>query len=123
MPLTSDEQKAALGQVYRKPQQGDLLTGEYAVKPPKTGRGSHVRLHREVSEPPKAVGMAFFPGTGPDGKYCRDCEHCGDQLVKRAGRMVEFREACAKAREMTGTVETGGIGTNRACKYFEPREA
>lgn len=120
---TTEEQTAALGNVRRKPMQGDLLTGEFAVKAPKNGRGSHVRLHRNFTEPVIAPGMAHFPGTGPEGKHCRDCEHFGDLPVKGRKWTGIEKDACAKARDITGAVQRGGIGTNRACRYFVEREA
>lgn len=120
---TTEEQTAALGQIYRKPQQGDLLTGEYSIKRPRAGNGRHIQLHRAVSEPAKAPGMAYFPGTGPAGKYCKDCAHFGSFNARRGKRTVTVKDACEKAHEITGSVERGGIGANRSCKYFEPKPA
>lgn len=119
---TTEEQTAALGNVQRKPMQGDLLTGEFSTKKLKAGRGSHVALHRSPDQPVKAPGMAYFPGTGPEGKYCRDCEHCGDLSAKRGKWSVTIADACAKAKEITGRVDHGGISTNRACKYFVAKD-
>lgn len=116
-PLSSEEQKAALGGVYRKPVQIDLLSGEATVKKPKAGNGAHIVLKQTGKEPSVAVGMAHFPGTGPKKKYCRDCEHCRD-LWTRGKRSRLVTEACAKFEDIMGVVGRGGIGANRSCKYF-----
>lgn len=135
---TSEEQTAALGNVKRKAMQIDLLSGELVKGRPKAGNGRHIRLHREIGEPVANPGMAHFAGTGPAGKYCKDCEHCSDIDVFRGGRMRkpsdkpgedvilplrQERDACVKAAEMLDDmVQRGGIGANRACKYFKAKQ-
>lgn len=134
---TSEEQVAQLGRVRRKPTQIDMFTGELVVKPPKRGNGLHVQLHRSPDEPVRAIGMAHFPGTGPNRKYCQDCAHFGDIEVYRGGRMrkpssrpgedaitpLRYEHgACRKAASMLDdVVQKGGIGANRSCKYFEAK--
>jgi hypothetical protein len=136
-PLTGEEQLAALGNIGRKPHQGDLFKGEFDAGPTRRGNGRHVRLTREEGEPVKAIGMAHFPGTGPDRTYCRECKYCQDIDVWRGGRYRKppdssgkgnvmpvrtKRNACLKAAELLdGIVQRGGIGANRSCKYFEAR--
>ena len=129
---SSAEQKADLGKVRHKPRQGDLLTGEFSVKPPKRGKGDHVVLKDGAGRKP--IGMAYFPGTGPERTYCRECIHCQDLPVWRNGRYeseassredgprrVE-RESCKLAATLFDhVVQRGGIGNNRSCKYFEGR--
>jgi hypothetical protein len=133
-PMTSEEQKAALGNIKHKPRQGDLFTGEFNVNPPKRGNGHHIKLAVEVGEPTKVPGMAHFPGTGPERTYCRECKHCQEIDVYRGGRyrapsgkgdvmpVRTKRNACLKAAKLSdGIVQPGGIGANRSCKYFEVR--
>lgn len=137
-PMTSEEQKAELGKIKRKPSQGDLFTGEFAVKRPKKGRGSRVKLTGDEGEPAKATGMAHFPGTGPERTYRRECKHFQDIDVYRGGRYRKpldpsgkgdvmpvrtKRNACLKAAKLSdGIVQCGGIGANRSCKYFIPKD-
>ena len=124
-PLTSEEQQAQFGQVAlrRKPLQIDLLTGEASAKKPKAGHGHHIRYKDPGQQP--TIGMAFFAGTGPEGKYCKDCDHYGDLPVyrKKGGTLQRYEKgACAKAAQMSeGRVQRGGIAANRSCKYFEPK--
>ena len=136
-PMTSEEQRAALGSINRKSRQGDLFTGEFAATRPKKGNGRHIRLARGEGEPVKAIGMAHFPGTGPERTYCHQCTHCQDIDVYRGGRYRKppdpsgkgdphpirtQRNACLKAAELLdGIVQRGGIGANRSCRYFELR--
>jgi hypothetical protein len=138
-PMTSEEQKAALGNVRHKPRQGDLFTGQFDVRPRKKVNGRHITLTGEEGEPAKAIGMAHFPGTGPERTYCHQCTHCQDIDVYRGGRYREppdpsgkgnvmpvrtKRDACLKAAQLfDGIVQRGGIGSNRSCKYFEGKDA
>jgi hypothetical protein len=134
-PMTSEEQKAALGDIKRKSSQGDLFTGEFNIKSPKRGNGHHVRFAEAHGEPVKAIGMAHFPGTGPEGTYCYQCKNCQDIDVYRGGRYRKppdpcrsghrhrirtQRNACSKAAKLLDDiVQRGGIGANPSCKYFE----
>jgi hypothetical protein len=135
--MTSEEQMAALGNIRHKPRQGDLFTGQFDVTPPKKGNGHHIPLTGNEGEPAKAIGMAHFPGTGPERTYCRECKHCQDIDVYRGGRYRKppdpsgkgdphpirtQRSACLRtAKLLDGIVQRGGIGANRSCKYFEAR--
>jgi hypothetical protein len=134
-PMTTEEQRAALGNIKRKPSQGDLFTGEFAVRPPKKGNGRHIAPTGKEGEPAKAIGMAHFPGTGPERTYCHQCTHCQDIDVYRSGRYRKppdpsgkgdphpirtQRNACLKAAKLLdGIVQRGGTGANPSCKYFE----
>jgi hypothetical protein len=134
-PMTSEQQKAALGNVRHKPRQGDLFTGQIDVRPPKKGSGRHIPLTGEEGEPAEAIGMAHFPGTGPERTYCHQCTHCQDIDVYRDGRYRKppassrkgnvmpvrtKRNACLKAAKLLdGIVQRGGIGANPSCRYFE----
>ena len=134
-PMTSEEQKAALGNVKHKPRQGDLFTGEFNINSPKGGNGHHIRFAEDHGEPVKAIGMAHFPGTGPERTYCYQCRNCQDIDVYRGGRYHQppdpcrsrdrhpirtQRNACSKAAKLLdGIAQRGTIGTNPSCKYFE----
>lgn len=133
-PLSSDEQRAQLGRIRRKPMQRDMFTGNLVSKPPKAGRGDHIVLKRESTEPTVVPGMAHFPGTGPEGKRCQHCAHFGDiPAFGRQGRttreLAELKEdtqprriekdACRKCADLyDGFVQKGGIRFQPACKYF-----
>jgi hypothetical protein len=137
--LTGEEQLAALGNIGRKPHQGDLFKGEFDARPTRRGNGRHLRLTREEGEPVKAIGMAHFPGTGPEGTHCHECRHCQDIDVFPGGRYRKpkhpsgpdnvppirtKREACMKAAQLfDGIVQRGGIGFNRSCRHFEEKDA
>lgn len=136
-PLSSEQQKAALGNVRRKPLQKDMFTGNYVRAKPKAGHGDHIVLKADETEPVKVPGMAYFAGTGPAGKRCFECDHCRDlpmygrkrAMTKLAAGVNEDAQprrieenACRKAAELYGdVVQIGGIQFNQACKYFEPR--
>jgi hypothetical protein len=138
-PMTSEEQMAALGNIRHKPRQGDSFTGQFDVRPPRKGNGRHVPLTGKEGEPTKAIGMAHFPGTGPERTYCRECKYCQDIDVFPGGRYRKprhpsgadnvppirtKREACMKAAQLfDGIVQRGGIGFNRSCRHFEEKEA
>jgi hypothetical protein len=138
-PMTSEEQRAALGSINRKSRQGDLFTGEFAATRPKKGNGRHIRLTRGEGEPVKAIGMAHFPGTGPERTYCRECKYCQDIDVYRGGSYRKpthpfgadnvlpirtERDACMKAAKLfDDIVQRGRIGSNRSCRYFEGKDA
>lgn len=113
------EQVTTTGNVAFKPMQRDLLTGELSAKKPKSGNGRHIRLKGDG--PAITPGMAYFAGTGPKGKYCKDCRFLGDLPVRgRKGFARYESEACEEAARMSeGRVQRGGLGANRACKYFK----
>lgn len=127
--------------VTLKPMQRDMFTGNLVHKPPKAGRGGHLRLKNAPGDKYLVPGMAYFAGTGPEGKRCRHCKHLDDIKVWRgrggqdcstpelAGQKLNTpakrieADACRKACEMCeGIVQPGGIQFEAACKYFEPRE-
>ena len=121
-----------------KTRQLDLFTGELDVGPPKKGNGRHIKLTREEVQLVKTIGMAHFPGSGPERTYCHQCKHCQDIDVFSGGRYYKPKEysgagnalpiqtrrnACVKAAELfDGIVQRGGISSNRPCKYSEPRQ-
>jgi hypothetical protein len=108
--------------VIKKPMQRDLFTGELAKKP-KRGSGRHIKLRAEANETTRRVvpGMAHFPGTGPEGKYCRDCEYLQDIEYKRRGQKLVMHDACRKAMELLGRVQPGLISIQSSCRYFRQR--
>lgn len=134
---TSEEQRAALGNVKRKPMQIDLLTGNLVPRPPKAGNGNHVLLKSAPDEKRKVAGMAYFAATGPEGKRCQHCRHLQDIPVwgkdhmtpEAANKKPDTRprrveaDACKLAAEfMERRVQPGGIQFEPACKYFEAAE-
>lgn len=102
----------------------DLFTGELRPLFLKPGTGRHIRLKRPPGEQTAIPGMAHFEGSGPEGKYCRDCFYLGDIPVtppKGSLRTVPRIEhdACWRAKHlMGGQALPGGLGARRACKYF-----
>ena len=75
-------------------------------------------------------GMAFFEGTGPDGKTCGDCKHRGYQRLRSPKWNEEFQNfveksyrvtSCAMFKALAG--EHGGSVDKdwKACKYFEAK--
>lgn len=133
---TTDEQVSQLGRIRRHAMQIDMFTGNLVKTKPKAGKsdGSHILL-KDDDKPPAVPGMAHFAGTGPEGKRCFQCRHCGDlpaygkrgymtrelaALSEKAQPRKVEENACRKAAEMfEGVVQRGGIHHNRACKYFE----
>jgi len=82
---------------------------------------------QKLTEP----GMAYFAGTGPFGKTCKDCKFKG---YSRAGRenydstindwvsRIYRTGGCAKFLALTGEHGPPIKGALRACKYFEPKK-
>ena len=95
---TSEDQRAALGGIKRKPVQIDLLSGELVLKKPKSGNGSHILLKREGEEKAAVSGMASWAGSDPEGKYCEDCAFYGSVAVQRPNSLVDRAlAACLRA--------------------------
>lgn len=130
------EQVSTLGNVRFKPMQRDMFTGNLVKTKPRAGRGDHILLKQEPGERPAIPGMAFFAGTGPEGKRCQHCRFCMDiptwgrqkfTSPARAGRLPSepprvIENACTKAADMLdGKAQPGDIQFNPACKYFEPK--
>jgi hypothetical protein len=72
-----------------------------------------------------APGMAFFAGTGPEGKYCKDCKHKGYERLKvdsygNAQRAVTHG-GCAKFKQLLGVDGPQIKGSLPSCKYFEAK--
>jgi hypothetical protein len=76
-------------------------------------------------------GMAFFAGTGPQGKTCGDCAHLGYRRQSQVGHWSEklqqeiyrsYRvQKCAVFKSMTGRHGANIDVYYHACKYFEPK--
>lgn len=74
-------------------------------------------------------GMAYFAGTGPDGKTCKDCEHRG--YYRQSEKWSEERncwvtnsyrvQKCAQFKSMTGRHGADVAADCRACKYFQQK--
>ena len=72
---------------------------------------------KKVLPKPGTGGYAAKPGTGPEGKTCRDCRH-----YCRRGNGSKTYLKCGLMRDQW----TGGPGTDikagaAACHYFEAR--
>ena len=76
-------------------------------------------------------GMAFFSGTGPDGKTCGDCalrgysrqssrETWSDRLQQFVSRSYRTT-ACTEYRHLTGMHGPSVQPEWSACKFFEQR--
>jgi len=85
-----------------------------------------------VADTDQAIpGMAFFAGTGPDGKTCGACKHRG--LTRRSQKATYSEQAkdfvhktyrttqCAMFKKLAGTHGSAVKKDYPACKYFEPR--
>lgn len=77
-------------------------------------------------------GMAFFAGTGPQGKRCGDCKFRGltrqSQKASYSERLQEFvhktyrTTQCAKYRSLSGHHGAAVKKDYDACKYFESKK-
>lgn len=73
-------------------------------------------------------GMAHFPGSGPAGKTCGDCQHRGyqretktekwDPLLQRWVSKWYHHGGCAMFKRLTGKHGPPIKSDNKACKYF-----
>jgi len=78
-------------------------------------------------------GMAFYAGSGPQGKTCDDCIHRGYRRESQrghwsqaAGREVfkTYRvRSCAQFKKLTGMHGMPVEDDYAACKYFEQKSA
>jgi len=78
-------------------------------------------------------GMAYFAGTGPDGKTCGDCKHRG---LTRESRKATYSEKikefvhktyrttqCKVFKRLNGGVHGTPVQKDYpACKYFEQKQ-
>jgi hypothetical protein len=77
------------------------------------------------------AGMAYFSGTGPEGKTCGDCLHRGYRRESQNGTWNELKkemtytsyrvQKCARFKSMTGHHGTDIAADNKCCKYFEAK--
>lgn len=122
-PISSEEQKDALGKIEKKPMQRDLFTGELVLKPPKIGRGDHIKLKSFPGEKPRVPGMASWAGDGPKDKYCYQCHHYGTVSVmnQRGDKTECLSGACAQYAKRTGKLPMVqvDIAFSPACNVFQ----
>lgn len=76
-------------------------------------------------------GMAFFAGTGPEGKTCGNCKHRG--VIRQSQKAVYSEQAkdfvhksyrttqCAMFKKLAGMHGSAVKKDYPACKYFEAR--
>ena len=74
-------------------------------------------------------GMAHFPGTGPKGRTCRECEHYSNEGRYIAGSPTHAKGElklgrCKKYRRMMGNRYSGLTFRHNtpSCKYFSEAE-
>lgn len=65
-------------------------------------------------------GMAYFAGTGPQGKTCGDCMWRGYYRMRGNGNSYKTT-GCEKFRGMTGRHGPVVAADNKSCKYFETK--
>lgn len=76
-------------------------------------------------------GMAFFSGTGPEGKTCGDCKFRGYRRESSVGHWDERLQGdvyrsysvlkCSIAKQMAGRHLSDVDPDNPCCKYFEKK--
>ena len=59
------------------------------------------------------AGMAHWAGSGPEGKYCSDC-----QFMKKATKK-SAKGICTEFKRMSGTKGKRFPVTARACRFYE----
>lgn len=65
-------------------------------------------------------GMAYFAGTGPEGKTCGSCAHRGYQRESVGGKAYSVT-SCRQFKRMTGR-HGSPVGSDwKACKYYEAK--
>src|SRR5215831_11607027 len=79
----------------------------------------------------RARGMAHFPGSGPAGKTCGDCDHRGYSRQSQNVRWNERRNqyeanwyrhaGCEMFKALTCSHGPVISSDNKACKYFEAK--
>jgi hypothetical protein len=66
-------------------------------------------------------GMAYFEGTGPEGKTCGDCGLKNYWRISRNDKRYRW-PGCAKFKQLSGGKHGPTINKNwQACKYFQPK--
>lgn len=76
--------------------------------------------------------MAFFAGTGPDGKTCGDCRHRGLTRQSKKAKCIEHLQQfvhknyrtkqCAMFKKLAGVHGAAVKPGYPACKYWESKE-
>ncbi len=61
----------------------------------------------------RKISYAHFPGKGPPGKFCNDCDYF--RLMEKS----RSRYFCSKAAEMSPGAKVEQITSAPACKYFD----
>lgn len=93
-----------------------------------TGEMENDLISKHLTEPDVALGqkrkdtfsgMAFWAGTGPDGKTCRGCTHWrADGYMASSGLLKD--SICGKYKSMMHGAEGLGVPHYaKACKYFD----
>jgi hypothetical protein len=69
------------------------------------------------------AGMAYFPGTGPAGKTCGDCQHRGyRRKTERSTGTFYNCYACSQFKRLTGNHGPTVKAWWPSCKYFRAKE-
>ncbi len=78
---------------------------------------------QRITEP----GMAYFAGSGPQGKHCRDCVFRGyvRPITDKYGIVLKTIKSggCGKFHKLSGVHGPAISGRLQACKYFEAKAA
>lgn len=87
--------------------------------------GQHMRDAREAGIVPKQRrkptvkrGYAAQPGTGPEGKTCRDCQH---KVTCGAGHTKSWIKCALRKATWTGGEGTDILARSPACSCFVER--
>lgn len=77
-------------------------------------------------------GMAFFAGSGPDGKTCGDCKYRGltrqsqkskwSQMAQQFIHRTYRTKQCSMFKRLAGVHGSAVKADYAACKYFETKE-
>lgn len=71
-------------------------------------------------------GMAYWAGTGPAGRYCRQCQHYTDEGTYRSGKRAGGQKP-GRCRQfsimMKGKRGAKFSPSTRACRYFGEGDA
>ncbi len=91
------------------------MLNKHLTKP----QGEEMASLQEKTKP----GMAFWSGSGPLGKTCRECVNWGWSKHFRRDPWGELRpRMCSKFIRLTGGQKGDGVPHHvEACKYFEER--
>jgi len=66
-------------------------------------------------------GMAYFAGTGPFERHCRECEFFGYMRVSKKDKLYRT-SACLMFKKLTGKYGPRFDKMSAACKYFNPKK-